>query len=205
MTQEQNLYLLLDSKGTALAQVKTEGPASGDLWQLRVLDDRIDGVLTHKKFKLMSITDSSPSYEGTLERSRGEQIQLRVRKTAANGNDMRKNLRVPVRFNSFIYPLTGGWKGRREVESNDLSCGGIAFFTDCSLQIGEQIEIVIPVTSEPLVVRCELLRLRPTERVSHVMYAAKFVDLCNDEETLLREAVFNLQLSGRPKPVQQPD
>jgi len=159
---EQSIYLLLDSKGTALAQVRAEAPASGELWQLRVLDDRIDSVLIHKKFKLMSVTDSSPSYEGTLERSRGEQIQLRVRKTAANGTDMRKNLRVPVHFNSFIYTVNGGWRGRREVESNDLSCGGIAFFTDCSLQIGEQIEVVIPVTSEPLVVRCELLRLRPT-------------------------------------------
>lgn len=199
MAQEQNPYLLLDSRGTALAQAKIEGPVSGDLWQLRVLDDRAEKVLKHKKFKLMSITDSSPSYEGTLERSRGELIQLRVKKTAANGNDMRKNLRVPVHFNSFIYPVTGRWRGRREIESNDLSCGGVAFFTDYSLNIGEQVEIVVPVTSEPLVVRCELLRVRPTERTECMMYAAKFVELCNDEETMLREAVFNLQLSGRPR------
>ncbi len=196
MAQEQTQYLLLDSRGTALAQAKMEGPASGDLWQLRVLDDRAEKVLKHKKFKLMSITDSSPSYEGTLERSRGEMIQLRVSKTAASGNDMRKNLRVPVHFNSFIYPLSGRWRGRRKVESNDLSCGGVAFFTDHSLNIGEQVEIVVPVTSEPLVVRCELLRSRPTER-KEILYAAKFVNLCNDEETILREAVFNLQLTGR--------
>ena len=199
MAQEQTLYLLLDSRGTALAQVKIEGPSSGDLWQMRVLDDLTDRVLTHKKFKLMSITDSSPSYEGVLERSRNDMIQLRVHKTPNNGNDMRKNLRVPVRFKSFIYPVTGRWRGRREIESNDLSCGGIAFFTDHSLQIGEQIEIVIPVTSQPLVVQCELLRLRPTERSGHVMYAAKFVGLCNDEETLVREAVFSIQVKGRPR------
>lgn len=199
MAQEQTLYLLLDSRGTALAQARIEGPASGDLWQLRVLDDNTDRVLIHKKFKLMSITDSSPSYEGTMERSRNDMIQLRVRKTANNGNDMRKNLRVPVRFKSFIYPVTGRWRGRREIESNDLSCGGIAFFTDHSLQIGEQIEIVVPVTSEPLVVPCEILRLRPTERTECVMYAGKFVNLCDDEETLLRESVFNLQLSSRPR------
>lgn len=200
MAQEPILYLLLDSGGTALAQAKREGPPSGDLWQMRVLDDGAERVLAHKKFKLMSITDSSPSYEGVMERSRNDMIQLRVQKLANSGNDIRKNLRVPVRFKSFIYPVTGRWKGRREVESNDLSCGGVAFFTDHSLQIGEQLEIVIPVTSEPLVVRCELLRLRPTERSDSVMYAAKFVDLCNDEETLLRESVFSLQLSGRPRP-----
>ena len=199
MTQEQNLYLLLDSRGTALAQVKIEGSPSGDLWQLRVLDDRIDGVLTHKKFKLMSITDSSPSYEGTLERSRGEQIQLRVKKTAANGNDMRKNLRVPVHFNSFIYPLTGGWKGRREVESNDLSCGGIAFFTNDPFKLRERFEMVIPITTQPVILRCEVLRQRPCAQEGRDMYAAKFVEMCHDEEMLVREAVFNVQLSTRSR------
>ena len=200
MAQEQTLYLLLDSRGTALARARVEGPPSGELWQMRVLDDKTDKVLTHKKFRLMSITDSSPSYEGVLERSRNDMVQLRVHKLPNNGNDMRKNLRVPVQFKSFIYPLTGRWKGRREVESNDLSCGGVAFFTNHGLQIGEHVEIFVPVTSEPRVVRCELLRLRPTERSESMMYAAKFVELCDDEETMLREAVFNLQLTGRPKP-----
>ena len=57
--------------------------------------------------------------------------------------------------------------------------------------------MVVPVTSQPLVVRGEILRQRPTEREGVTLYAAKFVNLCNDEEMLLREAVFNLQLWGR--------
>lgn len=201
MGQEQTLFLLLDSKGNALAKVRPQGPAAinGNLWQLVVLDDQIDLVLEHKQFKLMSMTDASPSYEGTLMRSRNDMIQLDVCKTATSGNDMRKNLRVPVKFKSFIYPLTGGWPGRRAVGSHDLSCGGIAFHTNYSLQIGEWFEVVVPVTSEPLVVKGEILRMRPSAENFSILYAAKFVDLCNDEETLLREAVFNLQLSGRPR------
>ena len=201
MGQEQQLYLLLDSRGIALAQAKPQGPnaTGGDLWQLVVLDDKVDLVLKHKKFRLMAITDSSPSYEGTLVRSRNDIIQLEVRKSATNGNDMRKNLRVPVNVDSFIYPLTGGWPGRRRVQTNDLSCGGVAFFTDHSLRAGERFEIVIPVTSEPLVVAGEVLRMRPSGEGGSILYAAKFVELCNDEETILREAVFNLQLSGRPR------
>ena len=200
--QQQLLYLLLDSRGTALAQARPQGPAAAgsDLWQLTVLDDKIDLVLKHKKFKLMSITDSSPSYEGTLVRSRNDIIQLQVRKTAASGNDMRKNLRVPVAVDSFIYPLTGGWRGRRKVRTLDLSCGGVAFFTDHSLRAGEHFEIVIPVTSQPLVAAGEVLRIRPSGDGGAILYAARFTELCNDEETLLREAVFNLQLSGRPRP-----
>ena len=203
MGQEtQQIYLLLDSQGVPLAQARPQGPAavSGNLWQLTVLNDKIDLVQRHKRFKLMAITDSSPSYEGTLVRSRNDVIQLEVRKSAAAGNDMRKNLRVPVSVDSFIYPLTGGWPGRRRVQTNDLSCGGVAFFTDHSLRAGEQFEVVIPVTSQPLVVKGQVLRIRPSGEGGSILYAAKFIELCNDEETLLREAVFNLQLSGRPRP-----
>ena len=202
MGQEmQQLYLLLDSRGVPLAQARPQGPSatSGELWQLVVLDDKVDLVKEHKRFKLMAITDSSPSYEGTLTRCRNDIIQLEVRRSATNGNDMRKNLRVPVSVSSFIYPLTGGWPGRRKVQTNDLSCGGVAFFTDHSLRAGERFEIVIPVTSEPLVVAGEILRMRPSGDGGSILYAAKFAELCNDEETLLREAVFNLQLSGRPR------
>ena len=195
---DQSIYLLLDSKNNPIARGKIQGNTGGQFWQIQVEDGKIDEILEHKKLKLLSIMDTGPSNEGLIVRSRNDMIQLEVTKLTPATGDMRKNLRVVVRFKSFIYPVTGRWKGRRAVESNDLRAGGIAFFTDPSLQIGEQLEIVIPVTSQPLVLRCQLLRMRPTER-SDILYAAKFVDLCNDEETLLREAVFNLQLRGRPK------
>lgn len=196
---DQSIYLLLDSKGTPIARGRIQGNTGGPFWQIQVEDGKIDEILEHKRLKLLSITDSGPSYEGTIVRSRNDMIQLEVAKLDQDAGDMRKNLRVAVRFKSLIYPLSGSWTGRRPVESNDLSCGGVAFFTDSSLQIGEQLEIVIPVTSQPLVLKCQVLRLRPTERASSVLYAAKFVDMCEDEETVLREAVFNLQLRGRPK------
>lgn len=200
MAQELNRYLLLDSGGVPLAQARIQGEPSGSLWQLQILGGKEDEVLEHKTIKLMCITDSSPSYEGTLVRHRNDMIQLEVRKTATNGGDMRKNLRVVVRVRSFVYPVSGRWKGRREVTTHDLSCGGIAFFCGGELQIGEQFEVVIPVTSEPLVVTGQILRQRDSDSPDGILYAAKFIDLCNDEETLLREAVFNLQLSGRPRP-----
>lgn len=197
---DQSLYLMLDSRGTPIARGRVQGKTDGPYWQIQVEDGKIDEILEHKKLLLLSMMDSEPSYQGIIVRSRYDMIQLEVTKMEHDSNDMRKNLRVLVRFKSLIYPLTGRWKGRREVVSNDLSCGGVAFFTDHSLQVGEQLELVVPVTAEPLVVRCQVLRMRPTEDAAiPIMYAAKFVDLCNDEETLLREAVFNLQLRGRPK------
>ncbi|MBD5134282.1 MAG: PilZ domain-containing protein [Clostridiales bacterium] len=197
---DQSLYLMLDSKNNPIARGKIQGKTDGPYWQIQVEDGKIDEILEHKRLKLLSIMDVGPSYEGTIVRSRNDMIQLEVTKLTPGTGDMRKNLRVVVRFKSFIYPVSGYWRGRREIESNDLSCGGIAFFTDHSLQIGERLEVVIPVTSQPLVVTCEILRQRPTERTASVMYAGKFLNLCNDEETLLRESVFNLQLRGRPRP-----
>ena len=196
---EQNVYLLLDSAGKAVARGEVKGKPAGRLWQIEVEDGKIDEVLRQKSLKLLSMMDAGPSYEGTIVRSRNDMIQLEITRLDQDAGDMRKNLRVVAHFKSLIYPLSGAWKGRREIEANDLSCGGVAFFTDHSLQAGEQLEIVIPVTSEPLVLKCQVLRLRPTERASSVLYAAKFVDMCEDEETFLREAVFNLQLRGRPK------
>ena len=160
-------------------------------------DGKIDKVLEHKKLKLLSILDAGPSYEGTIVRSRNDMIQLEVISIKHEDGDMRKNLRVAVRFKSLIYPLTGRWKGRREIESNDISAGGIAFFTDYSLQVGEQLEVVVPVTSEPLVVRCQILRKQEL-RNGKLLYAVKFVDMCEDEEVTVREAVFSIQLENRP-------
>lgn len=198
---EQSLYLMLDSRGRPIARGRVQGRTDGPYWQIQVEDGKIDEILEHKKLKLLSIMDTGPSYEGIIVRSRNDMIQLEVAKLAPDTGDMRKNLRVAVRFKSFIYPVNGSWAGRREIESNDLSAGGIAFFTDDSLRIGEQLEIVIPVTSQPLVVRGQVLRMRRTEQAAvPLMYACKFLDLCNDEESMLRESVFNLQLRGRPKP-----
>ena len=199
MERELSVYLLLDSKGVPIARGRLEGPAHDVNWQIRVLDDKIDEVLKHKQFKLMSITDSDPSYEGTVVRSRNDMIQLEVKKVPFDSKNLRQNLRVAVQFKSFIYPLTGGWRGRWEIESNDLSCGGIAFFCSKELAGGERVEVVVPVTSQPLVVPCEILRRRPTEREDCPLFAAKFIDLCADEEMCLREAVFSLQLRSPPR------
>lgn len=198
MERELSVYLLLDSRGTPIARGRLEGPAHDVNWQIRVLDDKIDEVLEHKRFKLMSITDSDPSYEGTVVRNRNDMIQLAVKKVAFDVNNLRQNLRVAVQFSSFIYPVTGNWRGRWVIESNDLSCGGIAFFCDKDLQEGERVEVVVPVTVQPLVVTCEILRHRPTERENCTLFAAKFIDLCDDEEMCLREAVFSLQLRSPP-------
>lgn len=107
--------------------------------------------------------------------------------------NMRQNLRVPMHLETFLYPLNNSWVGRRRVTVYDLSCGGIAFFSDIPYQIGETLEILIPVTSKPLLVQGSILRQEPFAE-GRTLYAAKFINLCEGEEALIREAVFSAQI-----------
>ncbi len=57
----------------------------------------------------------------------------------------------------------------------------------------------MPITSEPLILKCQVLRRRPSDRKDEVLYAAKFVEMCDDEEMIVREAVFSVQVRSRAR------
>ena len=193
--QEERLYLLLDSVNNPLARGKLEGPQNGEIFQMLVLDNDVEKVARHEVIVLMSMSGSEPPLQCRIVRQRGDRVALE--KIASLDPDLRRNLRVPIKFDTFIYPITGRWRGRRPVQSIDLSCGGVAFYGDGGLEAGEKLEMVIPVTEEPVILRCEVLR-RKELRNDKLLYAVKFVDMCEDEEVTVREAVFSIQLENRP-------
>lgn len=193
--QEERLYLLLDSVNNPLARGKLEGPPNGEIFQMLVLDNDVEKVTRHEVIVLMSMSGSEPPLQCRIVRQRGDRVALE--KIASLDPDLRRNLRVPIKFDTFIYPITGQWRGRRAVQSIDLSCGGVAFYGDDGLEIGEKLEMVIPVTEEPVLLRCQILR-RQELRNDKVLYAIKFVDMCDNEEVTVREAVFSIQLENRP-------
>lgn len=197
MNQEgsENRYLLLDSRNVPLAYGRLEKPPRANCFQMRVLDGKVREVLHHEVVQAVSVSEDGSGLLGRILQRDGDSLVLeRLRDLGDAG---RQNLRMPVSFQSFLYPVTGDWKGRCAVESLDLSCGGVAFFCSQELQQGELAEIVIPITSSPLVVTCEILRRRPEIR-EVPLYQAKFVNLCHGEEMLIREAVFSVQLSSQP-------
>ena len=110
----------------------------------------------------------------------------------------RRNFRVPVQVNSFLYPVDGSWKGRRAIETIDLSCGGIAFYSDSGMKIGDLAEVVIPITTNPLLLQIKLLR-KDEVTAERARYAAKFVELQLEEDQMICEAVFNVQLQNRAR------
>ena len=118
--------------------------------------------------------------------------------TAGSDETMRENLRVPLSLDIYLYPLDNSFIGRRKVLSYDISCGGIAFFSDIPYQAGETVEILIPITSRPLLIQGSVIRQECFED-GRTLYAAKFINLCEGEEAMIREAVFSTQIKQHRK------
>lgn len=191
---EERLYLILDSQGTPLANGVLESPPKAEILQIRVLKDKVEAVAAHREIQLIGIDEGSPDRVGVIIRRRDD--RLAIQPTAALGPAARENLRIITDFESVIYPVTGRWKGQRRIWAKDLSCGGLAFWSDTRLEDREILEVVLPVTDSPLVVRTQILRELEDESSSRPLYASKFVDLIQDEEALIRKAVFSIQIDS---------
>ena len=188
----EKLYLLLDSEGSPLAQANLESPPGSEVVQMRLLEEPDIDFTQMGEIQMISLDVKAASKKGTVTIQRGD--RLVIRPSAVLGAEARENLRILTDFQSFIYPITGYWHGQRGVTGKDLSCGGVAFYSEQKLGVGEVVQMVLPVTEEPLLLRTRVLRELPTEESAH-LYAARFVDLCMDEEMLIRKAVFSIQVN----------
>jgi hypothetical protein len=195
-SKQNNSYLLLDSKYNPLARGQLVSPPTAANLQVRVLDNKLDAVTAHETIQLVNLSDEGGDFLGRIIQVRNDCVILEQIRML--GNEVRLNFRMPVRFSSVIYPLTGKWKGKREITAKDLSCSGISFYSQEPLADKEQLEVVIPTTELPLVLKCEILRHRPADQ-GPALYASKFIDTCHDEEVLVRKTVFNIQLQDRAR------
>ena len=171
-------YLILDTQNKALANGELASPPGTSPMRLNILDNKVDNVMKHQVITLFSASTDELPIQCRILRQRGDAVL--VEKIA-----------------TFVYPLAGSaWRGRVPVQSIDLSCGGIAFYAGHTFESHEQMEIVVTPTEEPVILHCEILRQQELQN-GRYMYATKFVDMCEDEEVVVREAVFSLQLQAR--------
>ncbi len=190
----ERLYLILDSKGTPLANAVLESPPNSEVLQIRILGGKEEAVAAHREIQLIGMDDSTPNRVGVIIRQRDDKMVIQP--TAALGPAARENLRILTDFESVMYPVTGRWKGQRTFKAKDLSCGGIAFWSGIPLEEREIVEMVLPVTDSPLVVKTQVLRRLEDDSTELPLYASKFVDLIQDEESLIRKAVFSIQIDS---------
>ena len=190
----ERLYLILDSKGTPLANAVLESPPNSEVLQIRILGGKEEAVAAHREIQLIGMDDSTPNRVGVIIRQRDDKMVIQP--TAALGPAARENLRILTDFESVMYPVTGRWKGQRTFKAKDLSCGGIAFWSGIPLEEREIVEMVLPVTDSTLVVKTQVLRRLEDDSTELPLYASKFVDLIQDEESLIRKAVFSIQIDS---------
>lgn len=193
VNQNSGRYQLLNSDRAPLAYGEMENPAETGELRIRIPQDKIRAVLRQENVWLVKEGEDTQEFFKRVVGSEGDMICLGEQDL---GRSLRQNLRIPTNFDTFVYPLGNDWKGRRQVTSYDLSCGGIAFFSDCPFKIGDKLEVVIPATPKPLVLAGEVIRQETTED-GQTLYALKFTNLCDGEEAMVREEVFSIQLRQR--------
>ena len=191
----ERLYLILDREGNALAQANLESPPGSEVVQMRLLEEPDMDFTKLGELQLIALDVKATSKRGTVTMQRGD--RLVIRPSAVLGAEARENLRILTDFQSFIYPITGYWKGQRPIWGHDLSCGGLAFYSESpALKAGEVVEVVLPVTDEPLLLHLRVLRELNSDREGLLLYASRFIDICLDEEVSIRKAVFSIQLNA---------
>ena len=189
----ERIYLLSNQEDKAIAKASLLSPLDIQTVQFDVLSEPMDGLQTGQHFHFIGNNEGDPDFEGEIQSRTGDRIV--VRSTAPLDKSARKNLRVDVNFSSLLYPISGSWVGQRMIRGIDLSCGGVAFYCTEKLEVGEVAEMVLPMTANPLLLKVQVMRIR--EKTGALMlYAGRFVDMIHDEETLVRRAVFDIQLQS---------
>jgi hypothetical protein len=184
-------YLILDCNSRPIAHGLLLDSTEPSGWTIQVLGGKSAVVAKHSEVELISLSDYQTSYLVRVIDCRDDRVSMKPLRPL--GAEFRETLRVPVSFQSFIYPLSGSWTGRRAIQAVDLSCGGIAFSCPDELAQGECLEVVVPLTRSPLLLTCQVLRSCPSP-TGGTIYALKFVDLCSDADKLIQEFVFSEQI-----------
>lgn len=188
-------YLLLDAHSTPVAKVAVSNMDT-ERWIIKVQEWKRKLRMESTIVQLLPMDREDIGILARTIECRGDVIEVeKIREE--DGKNMRQNLRMPISFKSHMYPVSGSWVGRRDIIGKDLSSGGVAFYCKEPLYKGEIVEVVIPVTGAPLILRLEVLRGHFMEEDAIYFFAGRFVEICNDEESQVRETVFSIQLERR--------
>ncbi len=183
-------YTIYTEKGALICQTFSDDPPTSPVWRVILAQGDLK--------KLENVDDVKIGMESEKDLIEGKVLSREGNIVTIKGVKVRENLRIPVKFTTYVYPIEKEWEGRAEINSNDLSCGGFAFFCSRSFEEDDVVEVVLPITSRPLILKLKVLRTKilPDGRK---LYAAEFHDMLHEEEMMVRETVFKLQLKYVPE------
>ena len=170
--------IITDSQSEPLANGILEIAQGSTVWRVRVLDGGIGQVLEHEFLQFIGMDEDLPPMSGQIL-SREDGDILRIKPLSELGENARKNLRVPVRFDSFLYPLSGSWRGRLPIVRDRVTCISTP---------GKDIDVLVTQAGIAVNPRREELRERLTQAGMQVL-----------EITQLRALAE--QITGTPAPL----
>ncbi len=194
-------YLILDSDHSSLTRGSLRTPVSNGILEFEIPEDDthlLDDIDSRIPLQFIGFDQESPSFSGKINRRRGN--RLAVERGPSLGEDPRESLRAPFYYDSYIYPMSGDWKGRIPIKIVDLSCGGVGFFAEEVLEVQETVELAIPITAGPLLIPGKIVRPLANETVDiskPIHYVAKFMSGIDEVEVAIRKEVLKQQLNHR--------
>lgn len=187
---EKNLWMLFDPAYTLVDQAVLESKRGDCIAVLRPVGENIKEAMQMHIVLFSWAEDPRIVYRGEVVSRRAGRLYLE--NVTRMEPDTGHHLRVRMDFRSKLLYMRGGRIFPAPIVSFDLSAGGIAFFSPAELEIHEECEVVIPVTSTMLVVRMRILH-GEVATSQNWKYAACFLDLSNEEEAMIRQAIFSEQ------------
>lgn len=144
--------------------------------------------------------------KGKVTLSTRSQLNLEILKS--EGKQERRNyLKVKVFMNAKLVRAFSLGKRRKpyvfndQIQTRDLSLGGVAFFSNRTLFRKQRIEIDLNVLKPGFIAQAEVLRReRGVFRGGYrYKYGCRFLDISGEEERVLCEFVFKTQIETRKK------
>lgn len=218
MSQNSNFtkYLVLGSHDKPLAHCRLTKEEESGRRTFTFLEPCASDLTQYDLVQIISLNaEVFTAWAGRVEEQRKHQFIFHPTTVANEG--LRRNLRVNLRFTTYLYPLhpicprampipSGSARNanrgaRIPVLTYDISCGGIALFAARKLAVGDTYSIVIPLIRTPLVLPIRILRTKQVtiHELTHILYACEFYDLLPQEEALLRETIFDYQLKHQKR------
>lgn len=185
------MYMLLSKKQELLAKGMLAGGSPESVMELKITEGDPEDLIQEEILCLIGSNAGEKPLQCQILQHRGDRV--RVKKMMTLNPELRMSYRIPVSFQSFIYPVDGKWKGRKTVQTIDMSCGGVSFYGSEGLEQNEIAEMVIPNSLDPVLVHVQII-CREQLSDGRVYYRGKFVDMCVEQEQTVCQSVFGVQV-----------
>lgn len=195
-------YLILDCDQSSLTTGTMRTPANAEIIELEIPDGDSELLEGEQQLQFIGYSPNTPSFLGEIVRIRSSRVSVRYLQRL--GEVSEETLQVEHHFDSFVYPISGDWKGRYPISVSRLGCGGISFTSDYVLKSREMIEVVIPVKDGEALLLCgKIVYPTSADAPSNTLpyqYKLKFISGVEDMEVLVRKEVMYRQIKHRDHP-----